>query len=78
MTTEEQLKKRLALIEDDLRVIREFIYIQGLTAEFEKSTPYSEEAWVHLNNIDIACDLSDDECLTWRTFTNYNKKTRPL
>ena len=78
MTTEEQLKKRLALIEDDLRVIREFIYIQGLTSEFDKSTPYSEEAWVHLNNIDIACDLSSDECLTWRTFTNYNEKTRTL
>lgn len=78
MNTEEQLKHRLAMVEEDLRVIREFIYIQGLSKTFEESTPFADEAWTHLNNIDIACDLNSGESLTWKRFTNFNKETRTL
>ena len=78
MNTEEQLRHRLAMVEEDLRVIREFIYIQGLSKTFEESTPFSDECWTHLNNIDIACDLNDGESLTWKRFTNFNKETRTL
>ena len=28
----------------------------------------SEHAWTHLNNIEIACDLTNDECLNWQLF----------
>jgi len=71
MTEVEQLKHRLAMVEDDLKVIRAFIYAQGLNETFQKPTPMADECWTHLNNIEIACDLTDSECLDWELF---NKK----
>ena len=65
----EQLKHRLAMIEDDLKVIRAFIYEQGLNETFQKPTPMADECWTHLNNMEIACDLSSDESLTWKLFS---------
>jgi hypothetical protein len=65
----EQLKHRLAMIEDDLRVIRAFVYEQGLNETFQKPTPMADECWTHLNNMEIACDLSSDESLTWKLFS---------
>ena len=70
MTQKQQLEHRIAMIEDDLRVIRAFIYEQGLNEKFQKQTPMSDECWTHLNNIEIACDLSSDESLTWKPFNN--------
>ena len=69
MENEIQLKHRLAMIEDDLRVIRTFIYEQGLNETFQKPTPMADECWTHLNNVDIACDLSSNECLSWKLFS---------
>jgi hypothetical protein len=66
MTTEEQLKHRLEMVQDDLRVIRKFIYEQGY--DFTLPSSQSEEAWTNLNNIEIACDLSTDESLSWKLF----------
>jgi hypothetical protein len=63
-----ELKHRLAMIEDDLKVIRAFIYEQGLNETFQKPTPMADECWTHLNNIEIACDLSSEECLSWKPF----------
>ena len=68
MENEIQLKHRLAMIEDDLRVIRTFIHEQGLNETFQKPTPMADECWTHLNNIEIACDLSNGECLSWKLF----------
>jgi hypothetical protein len=65
----EQLKHRLAMIEDDLKVIRAFIYKQGLDETFQKPTTMADECWTHLNNMEIACDLSSDESLTWKLFS---------
>jgi hypothetical protein len=64
-----ELKHRLAMIEDDLKVIRAFIYEQGLNETFQKPTPMADECWTHLNNIEIACDLSSEECLSWKLFS---------
>jgi hypothetical protein len=69
MKTEvEQLKHRIAMIEDDLKVIRAFIYAQGLNETFQKPTPMADECWAHLNNIEITCDLHSEESLTWKLF----------
>ena len=65
---EMELKHRLNMIEDDLRVIREFIYTKGLSDVFKESSRTSEEAWSNLNNIEIACDLSSDESLKWKLY----------
>jgi hypothetical protein len=65
----EQLKHRLAMVADDLQVLRNFIAQEGLTETFQKPTEQSDEAFTHLNNIEIACDLSTDESLTWNPFS---------
>ncbi len=67
-TETEQLKHRLSMVNDDLAVIRRFIYEKNLAKEFEQPTAHSDEAWVHLSNIEIACDLSNDEALSWKPF----------
>jgi len=69
MNEAEQLKHRLAMIEDDLKVIRAFVYEQGLNETFQKPTPMADECWTHLNNIEIACDLSSEESLSWESFS---------
>ena len=68
MTREQQLEHRLAMVADDLKVIRRFISREGLTETFQKPTPMADEAFTHLNNIEIACDLTTDECLNWEPY----------
>lgn len=67
-TEAEELKHRLEMIADDLKVIRAFIYKQGLDEIFQKPTPMSDECWTHLNNIEIACDVTSEESLDWSSF----------
>ena len=67
MTKEQQLKHRLIMIKDDLKVIKQFIHSQGY--DFTLKSETSDEAWTNLNNIDIACDLSVDDSLDWKLFT---------
>ena len=71
MTREQKLEHRLAMVADDLKVIRKFIAQQGLTEAFQKPSSTSDEAFTNLNNIEIACDLTNDECLAWQ---HYNSK----
>ena len=66
MTELEQLKHRLAMIKDDLDIIRKFIYSEQLDKAFERQSETSDECWTNLNNIEIACDLSTDESLSWK------------
>lgn len=65
MTTEKQLKHRFAMIVDDLIALREFIAEHGLSQSFYSKSKYADCGWTHLNNIEIACDLHDDESLSW-------------
>lgn len=69
MTEVEQLKHRLAMVQDDIKVIREFLYSEQLSKYFKKQTPMADECWTHLNNIDIACDLNSNEALNWKPFS---------
>jgi hypothetical protein len=73
MNRVEQLEHRLAMVLDDLDIVRYFIYQQGLIDTFKKSTSHADECMTHLNNIEIACDLSSEESLTWGLF-NHNKR----
>lgn len=68
--TIKQLEHRIAMIYDDLVQIRMFIYDNDLDEIFHRKTRVSDEAWTLLNNIEIACDLNSDECLTWRSFND--------
>lgn len=70
MTEVEQLKHRLAMVKDDLDVIRKFIYSEQLDKAFERQSETSDECWANLNNIEIACDLSKDDSLCWELFSS--------
>ena len=69
MTEIEQLKHRLAMVKDDLDIIRNFIYSEQLDKTFERQSETSDECWTNLNNIEIACDLSTDEPLSWKLYS---------
>jgi hypothetical protein len=71
---ENELKHRLAMVEDDLRVIREFIWSKGLSDVFREPSSTSDEVWTNLNNIEIACELSTDESLSWKLYSSEPKE----
>lgn len=67
---EEKSQHRLAMIQDDLNALREFINSDNdLQAKFKQPTAYAESAMHHLNNIEIACDINDEASLSWKLFT---------
>jgi hypothetical protein len=68
MTEVESLKHRLAMVKDDLYIIRKFIYEEQLHKHFERPSETSDECWTNLNNIEIACDLTSDESLGWEPY----------
>ena len=68
MTKEQQLEHRLAMVADDLKIIRKFIAQRGLTETFQMRSSTSDEAFTNLNNIEIACDLTSNECLEWKSY----------
>jgi hypothetical protein len=74
MTTQNRIKElehRLAMVMEDSAELQKFITDNGLEESFKTRTQMCDEAWSHFSNIDIACDLSSDEALTWKP---YNKK----
>jgi CRISPR/Cas system-associated exonuclease Cas4 (RecB family) len=73
LTEDQQLKLRLELVLDDLKAIKEFIYENGLSEIFQRPTKHADECWTHFNNIEIACDLNDDESLSWGKFYKEKK-----
>jgi len=65
----QQLEHRLAMVLDDINILKKFISEQGLGEIFEnKCTATSDGAYCNIHNIEIACDLKDDESLSWGMF----------
>lgn len=60
-----EYKHRLKCIEEDVKVVADFILKNGLTDEFKRTTGIADEAWHHISNIEIACDLKDKSSLHW-------------
>ena len=60
-----QYKHRLKCIEEDVKVVADFILKHNLDDEFKRTTGLADEAWHHISNIEIACDLKDDASLYW-------------
>ena len=66
MNYTQQLEHRLRMVADDLEILKKFIVQEGLSEVFEtKNTATSDDAYCNILNIEIACDLSDDESLSW-------------
>lgn len=72
----QQLEHRLAMVLDDIRVIRQHVYKQDIAESFEKPTGMADECWTHFNNIEIACDLNSTESLSWTLFNQSNKSIK--
>ena len=65
-----QLRHRLACIKDDIAIIDRHIQ-KNCNKRFKRpslnkdGSIYADEAWHNISNIEIACDLNDDEPLYW-------------
>ena len=65
-----KLRHRLACIADDIEIIDRHIK-NNCNKKFKKpslnadGTIYADQAWHNISNIEIACDLNDDEPLHW-------------
>ncbi len=65
----QQLEHRLSQVQDDLNTLRRFINEQGLDLIFQLECSATMAPAIHnLNNIEIACDLNNDESLSWGMF----------
>ena len=60
MTTEQQLKHRLAMVLDDVKALVDFIDENRLMEALDKPSKQTDSAWTHISNIEIPCDLNDD------------------
>jgi ribosomal protein L24 len=65
-----ELRHRLACIADDIEIVDRHIQ-KNCNKRFKRSSLnkdgsiYADEAWHNISNIEIACDLNDDEPLYW-------------
>ena len=65
-----QLKHRLACIKKDMALIVSHIQSECSGAFHQPSRDvdgnvYADQAWHNVSNIEIACDLDNDEALGW-------------
>lgn len=66
---EAQLRHRINVIRDDIGELTNYINTLGLHKEFNKELG-GLEGWAYLKNIEVACELSSDECYDWKTYSN--------
>ena len=65
-----ELRHRLACIADDIEIVDRHIQ-KNCNKRFKRPSRnkdgsiYADEAWHNISNIEIACDLNDDEPLYW-------------
>jgi hypothetical protein len=69
-------EQRFQLIMDDLRAIKQHLYLNNLGHLLEQPTTHCDELHTHFNNIEIACDLKSDEADTWKKFENDDDDTK--
>lgn len=67
----QSLEHRLARIAEDIAALRDYIEAKGLDDMFSDRTPHSDEARKHLQNIEMASDLSDDGVLSWTPYKTH-------
>tara|TARA_Y100000401_G_scaffold27483_1_gene19722 strand:+ start:3940 stop:4146 length:207 start_codon:yes stop_codon:yes gene_type:complete len=60
-----QLIHRLEMVQDDVKALLEHLE-DGKSMKHQ--TNYADDGYTHLNNIYIALDMNDNECLEWKKF----------
>lgn len=58
----QQLEHRIALINDDIQLLKRKIDLDGM----------NDDLLIAINNIEIACDLNDLESLNWTLYPKQN------
>ncbi len=64
-----QLRHRLRVILDDIKELENYINMSWLHNQFNRELG-GIEGWAYLKNIEVACDLTSDECYDWRTYSS--------
>jgi hypothetical protein len=62
-----ELHHRLEMVQDDVKALLKHLE-DGKS--MKEQTKYADDGYTHLNNIYIALDMKDDECLEWKRFHN--------
>ena len=62
-----QLHHRLKMVQDDVKALLEHLE-DGKS--MKEQTNYADDGYTHLNNIYIALDMQDIECLEWKRYDN--------
>lgn len=66
----EEYKHRIAMIKDDVTAMYRSIESSDDLCHHFQTSYGGHTAYDCLCNIEVACDLSSDECLTWTPYTN--------
>lgn len=66
----QQLEHRLRMVQDDLNMLRYFLLQQSLEPVFKNvnNKLTGDVGMCNIHNIEIACDLNDDQSLSWGMF----------
>ena len=80
-----ELRHRLACIVDDIEFIERHIASYKKSRKWfkqpslnEDGSVYTDQAWHHVTNIQIACDLNDDSPLEWMADSELDNLNRDL
>ena len=80
-----ELRHRLACISDDMEMIERHIGSYKKSRKWfkqpslnEDGSIYADQAWHHVTNIQIACDLNDDSPLEWMADSELDNLNRDL
>lgn len=80
-----ELRHRLACIADDMEIIERHIASYKKCRKWFKQPSlnadgsiYADQAWHHVTNIQIACDLNDDSPLEWMADSELDNLNRDL
>ena len=76
MTKEKELEHRLTLIQNDLNSLIDILDDHRLMETMEKHTKDGISALKHIVNLEIACDLKNNESLSWKPNKNQNPKVK--
>jgi len=66
---------RFEMVQDDIRVL--LVHLKE-GKKLSDKTKYAGDGYTHINNIHIALDMKDNECLSWDRFTNPNMNVKNI
>lgn len=65
----QELKHRLVMVADDVKAFVNFLDKNRMMESLEVPCEHSDSAWSYILNMEVACDLTSDECLSWKLYS---------